>query len=53
MAQQLSAKAVEDWKKLVKKKCGVDLSDDEAQTMALEWLEMFKLVYEPMKEGKK
>lgn len=50
---QLSEKAVKDFQKLVKLKRGIDLSDSEAQTMALEWLEFFKMIYKPIKEEKR
>ena len=52
MAHQLSEKAVKDFQDLVKRKRGIELSDDEARSMAYEWLSFFKLVYEPMEEEK-
>lgn len=50
---QLSDSAIQDFKKLAKKHRGIDLTDDEAQTLALKWLKLFALVYEPMKEETK
>jgi len=50
---KLSEKAVKDFQSLVKKKRGIDLSDEEAQAMALDWLQFFKLVYEPMQKESK
>jgi len=50
---QLSDAAIQDFKKLAKKHRGVNLTDDEAQTLALKWLKFFVLVYEPMKDESK
>jgi len=45
---QLSSKAIEDFKKIHLKKCGVLLNDDEANRLGIELLEFFKLIYKPI-----
>lgn len=45
---QLSEKAVKEFQALVLKKRGIKLSYNQAAAMALDWLEFFKLVYEPI-----
>lgn len=50
---QLSEKAISEFQELVRKKRGIVLTDDEAQTLALKWLKFFSLVYEPMKDKDK
>lgn len=50
---KLSEKAVKDFQKLVREKRGINLDYETAQTMALDWLQFFKLVYKPMKNDTK
>lgn len=45
---QLSSKAIEDFKKIHLKNCGVLLSDNEANRLGIELLEFFKLIYKPI-----
>jgi|GEM_PF-1454724 len=47
---QLSEKAIKEFKELVLRKRGIELSDQDAQKMAMEWLSFFKLVYKPIEE---
>jgi hypothetical protein len=44
----LSQKAVDDFKALVKKKRGIELSDSVARSMAQGWLEFFAFVCKPI-----
>ena len=45
----LSDEAVNEFRELVKKKREIELTEEEARTMATKWLKFFALVYEPMK----
>lgn len=48
---QLSEKAIKEFQELVQQKRGIILSYEDAGWLALEWLEMFRLVFKPIKEN--
>ena len=48
----LSDEAVNEFRKLVKKKRGIELTESEARTMASDFLDFFKLVYKPISDNK-
>ena len=45
---KLSQKAIEDFKKIYFKKFGINLTDEEANTLGVELLEFFKLICKPV-----
>jgi hypothetical protein len=45
---QLSREAITSFQRLYKDKCGVLLSDDEAQALALKELKRFAVIYQPI-----
>lgn len=45
---QLSDQAITSFQELYKKKCGVELSFEEATIKALEELQRFALIYQPI-----
>jgi len=45
---RLSEKAITSFQRLYKDKCGVLLSDDEAQSLALKELKRFAVIYQPI-----
>lgn len=48
---QLSEQAIEEFKEIYKKEFGEELSDIVAATRALNFLELFKLVYSPFQNN--
>ena len=47
---RLSQQAIEDFKKIFKKEYGEDISDAEAEEMAIRFLRLFSLIYRPIPE---
>lgn len=45
---QLSNEAITSFQELYKKKCGIELSFEEASVKALEELQRFSLIYQPI-----
>lgn len=48
---ELNQKTISEFQALYKKKTGIDLSDIDAETKALQLLTFTKLVYRPLKKG--
>lgn len=48
---KFSKKAITEFIEIYKLEYGIDLSDDEAQTVALNFLSLIKAIYLPMKKG--
>lgn len=47
---KLSNIAIERFKRIYKDEYGVDLDDERANILALELLELFRLIYRPMRK---
>jgi hypothetical protein len=47
----LSTQAIQDFKQLYLKKFNITLSDNEAETLFLQFLNFFKLIYKPIPKG--
>ncbi len=45
---KLSKKAIIEFQELVRENTGTELSYSEAETMAKQWLEFYKLVHKPI-----
>lgn len=45
---KLSKKAVNDFQKLILQKSGIELSYEDAEFMAMEWLQFCRLIMEPI-----
>ncbi len=48
---QLSKKAIDEFREIFRKEFGEELSDNEASTRATNFLELFSLIYKPVRKN--